>query len=78
MSAKEKFILYCVMLFFIVIGLISVFFNANGFYSGAYSKVARPAYEDEQRYERKSNEPRPAGMRESDIDKKQGHRYRTY
>ncbi|HEY9688224.1 MAG TPA: hypothetical protein V6C52_14715 [Coleofasciculaceae cyanobacterium] len=83
---KENFILFCVLLFFILMAVISVMWNANGFYSNAYRPVVNESNErhmQERRMERrggdsKSVEPRAKGFRESDIEKKHGDRYATY
>ena len=83
---KENFVLFCVVLFFIGMALISIFWNADNYYSKAY----RPLVDDanarhrlekklEQRQEQnKTVEPRAPGFRESDIEKHRGHRYATF
>jgi hypothetical protein len=83
---KENFILFCVLLFFILMAIVSVVWNSNSFYSNAYRPVVNEANERhrvERRQDRrgedsKSAEPRAKGFRESDIEKKRGNRYATY
>jgi hypothetical protein len=83
---KENFILFCVLLFFILMAVVSVIWNSNSFYSNAYRPMVNEANERhrvERRQERrgedsKSAEPRAKGFRESDIEKKRGNRYATY
>lgn len=96
MTRQEKLILFYVGLFSLALVLIAFFWNADKYYSNAYSPVVEKANRDraiieqnrqkEQRAGRSegqgrsngSNQPRPAGFREQDIDKKRGERFSTY
>jgi hypothetical protein len=80
---KENFILFCVLLFFILMAVVSVMWNANGFYSNAYRPVvdeSNARHSRQQRHNRDADsvEPRAPGFRESDIKKKHGDRYATF
>jgi hypothetical protein len=85
MSNKEKLFLFCVFLFCTGLIIVSCVWNANKFYAGAYSPLIQQSIERKQEVEAykkahgdSSDEPHPAGFKESDIDKEHGDRYSTY
>lgn len=84
MSDKQKanFILFCVLLFFVGIALISVFFSGTGYYTRSYTPVVEQSAQihrsPDSSSDTQSDEPRPAGFRESEIHKQHGNRYDTY
>ncbi|HEY9746095.1 MAG TPA: hypothetical protein V6C99_07745 [Oculatellaceae cyanobacterium] len=86
-TSWKIFWLFC--LFLAIAGwlVVSALWSANSFFTGAY----RPVVEKSANLHRNQNrirsgdeahqpsrEPRPAGMRESDIKKEYGNRYATY
>lgn len=77
---KENFILFCVLLFFIGMAVVSVIWNANGYYTRAYTPVVNEARERHaiNHPEERSKQPRARGFRESEIKKHHGDRFSTY
>jgi hypothetical protein len=85
LSKKEQLFLFYVGLFCTGLIIVSFAWNANKFYTSAYTPVVQQAIERRAEIEaykkahgESSNEPRAAGFKESDMDKQQGDRYSTY
>ena len=77
---KEQFMLFCILLLFIGILVILTFWNANGFFTEAYSPIVEDA-NARQTVRKKtveSEQPRPAGFKEKEIEKRRGDRFATY
>lgn len=93
MSRQEKLILFYVGLFCAALVLISLFWNADKYYSNAYSPIVEKANRDRAIIEQNrrneeragnssggqdSEQPSPAGFKERDIEKNRGNRFSTY
>jgi hypothetical protein len=81
--SKETFILFCVLLFFVGFALVTYFWSGTAFYVRGYTPVVEQARERQQmrgdrQAEGPSAQPRPAGLRESEIRKNRGNGYSTY
>lgn len=92
MTRQEKLILFYVGIFCAALVLISLFWNADKYYSGAYTPVVEKANRDRAIIEQNrrneeragdssgqdSQQPNPAGFKERDIEKNRGNRFSTF
>lgn len=80
MSAQTRFFLvFCGILCVVGLLIISFAWNANGYFTNAYSPIVRRAQEASRNIQEKpSGQPRPAGFSEKEIEKQQGNGYSTY
>lgn len=83
MRFELRFILIGVGLLVLLGLLLSFYWNANHYFTGAYSTVIQsnsPAPQDESSGSDNapSSQPHPAGFSERDIEKQRGNGYATY
>ena len=87
-NRQERFFLYMVVLIVISLGIVVFTWNGTGFYQRSYTPMVERAREQgnpimhsksgQTKNNRGSSQPRPAGFREGDIEKKRGSGYSTY
>jgi hypothetical protein len=84
MSAQARFFLiFCGILCVVGLLIVSFLWNADGYFTNAYSPIVQQSQEaarnqDRDTEEKPSGQPRPAGFSEKDIEKQRGNRYATY
>jgi len=85
LNRQEAFLVFCVILSVIITLVVFMNWNANSYYVKAYAPVVENAQERQGRRSsadspeaRASNQPARHGIRESDIEKQEGKRFRAF
>lgn len=77
-----KLLIFFIVSFFMSVFILSFFWRNDQVYQGAYESAVKNSqlYQDGQEEEggTEVNQPRPFGLQEKDIRKKQGNRFSTF